>query len=442
MSPITADFNISNEKGNPQLALPISLFLVGYIFGPLLFGPLSELYGRKYVIQAAFAGYTAFTLGCALAPSWAVLLFFRFAAGVFASAPLAVGGGVIADMYNDPSLRGRFLTYFLTINICAPVIAPTISGYISQITWRWVFWVGLIIAGATWIPLILLPETFGPIILLNKAKYARKMARKSGSDSAQIYAAIELENKGWQALARVVLVRPLTMLFMEPIVTASSLYVAIAYAVFFMFFQTYPLIFKGVHGMSAQTMGLVYLPIAGGTLIGLVVFLVWDSYWKSSLQAGRPWAKKKEYSRLPLACIAGPLFVVSLFWLGWTARSSISWVVPCLAGIPFGTANLLITIALTNYLGDSYGVFSASAMAASASFRSLIGSGLPLAAAPMYKELGIAWATSILGFISVFMCAIPFIFIYYGDVIRERSRFYQQLLQAEQAKMELEKLSV
>ncbi|KAM0551300.1 hypothetical protein ACHAPJ_008403 [Fusarium lateritium] len=427
MTPMVAEFGISNAQGNPELALPISLFLVGYIFGPLLFGPLSELHGRRYVVQAAFACYTVFTLGCALAPSWGSMLAFRLMSGIFASAPAAIGGGIMADIYSDLKLRGRVLTYFFGANTCAPLIAPTIAGYVSQVSWRWAFWIGFILAGVTWLPLAFLPETFGPAILTRRARRIRQATRKTGQGNPETYAAIELETKGWRNLVGVVLVRPLHMMFTELIVAASSIYIAMAYSVYYMFFQAYPIVFKGIYKMPSTTTGLMYLPIAAGVCLGLVIFLLWDAYYERSKKIGRSWAQKKEYSRLPLACFGGPLLVISLFWLGWTARSSISWVSPFLAGIPFGAAELLITIALSNYISDSYGVFSASALAAGASLRNLMAAGLCLATAPMYTALGVGWATGMLGFVSLFMCAIPFAFIRYGDTIRERSKFYQKL---------------
>ena len=54
----------------------------------------------------------------------------------------------------------------------------------------------------------------------------------------------------------------------------------------------------------------------------------------------------EEMRRLPFACLAGPFFMLSLFWVGWTARSSVLWIVPTLAGIPFGIGYLCLFMAL------------------------------------------------------------------------------------------------
>jgi len=97
--------------------LPISTYLIGYILGPLFFGPLSEACGRKFIITASFVAFTVFTLACALAPCWESFLFFRFATGVNASAPIAVVGGVYADIYGNPISRGRALAVFTGVSV-------------------------------------------------------------------------------------------------------------------------------------------------------------------------------------------------------------------------------------------------------------------------------------------------------------------------------------
>lgn len=100
---IAEDFHINEDL----LVLPLTLYLLGYGLGPLIFSPLSELWGRKPVMLWSFILFTGFNVGCALAPSWPSLLAFRGFAGLFASCPMAVVGGLYADIYRDPVSRGR-----------------------------------------------------------------------------------------------------------------------------------------------------------------------------------------------------------------------------------------------------------------------------------------------------------------------------------------------
>lgn len=161
------------------------------------------------------------------------------------------------------------------------------------------------------------------------------------------------------------------------------------------------------------------------------------------MKAGAAWANKIEYRRLPLACAGGPLWVVnqsndlisshafriiaSLFWLGWTSYSDIHPAVASLSGLLFGAGYLVEFMALLNYITDAYRQYSASAQAASSTMRSITAVVLPLAAPSMYENLGIQWACSLLGFFTLVLACIPFVFIRYGEVLRKRSPFCQKL---------------
>lgn len=140
-----------------------------------------------------------------------------------------------------------------------------------------------------------------------------------------------------------------------------------------------------------------------------------------------PWSLNEDYRRLPLACIGGPLITIGMFWIGWTARSSIHWIVPVIGGLWFGTGYLIVYMALLNYLIDAYEVFAASAFAAATFSRSIFGVTVPFAAGPMFEKLGVSWACSLLGFISILGCITPFAFIKFGAKLRENSEFCQYL---------------
>lgn len=162
-------------------------------------------------------------------------------------------------------------------------------------------------------------------------------------------------------------------------------------------------------------------------MIACCIFVCYDVVLQRAKKANAPWSSVEEYRRLPLACLGGVLYVVSLFWLGWTASPQLHWAIPAMAGIPFGIGFVLIFMALLNYLADAYEIFAASAMAASCLTRSIFGATMPFAGLPMYRKLGIPWATSVLGFLSLAMTIVPFAFIKYGDRIRAGSKFCHEL---------------
>ena len=101
------------------LVLPVSIYLIGYILGPMVFAPLSESYGRKIVMICTFVLFTCMVLGCALAPNYAGLIVFRLLAGIGASTPVSVIGGIYADLYNTPRERGVAITAFMAMTTYA-----------------------------------------------------------------------------------------------------------------------------------------------------------------------------------------------------------------------------------------------------------------------------------------------------------------------------------
>lgn len=151
--PLAAAFGVTSER---EMYLPVAVYLIGYIFGPIIFGPMSESLGRRISLLSAFFLYTVFTLACALAPNWPALLVFRFFVAIGASAPPTVLGGVFADLY--PSLRSRgvaMLILAVATNV-GPLTGPVVSGFSSQEDWRWMFWIALAMAGGLWPAMVFL----------------------------------------------------------------------------------------------------------------------------------------------------------------------------------------------------------------------------------------------------------------------------------------------
>ena len=267
MPQIAAQFSITDQE---QLVLPTSIFLLGYVVGPLGWGPMSEAFGRYPILLSSFSGYVIWMMASALAPTWSGLNIFRFFAGVCASCPISVVGGLFADVFNNLVTRGRALAIFMASTCLGPVTGPIISGFLAPVSWRWAFWAGLIIAGVSWLFLAIIPETYGPVILKKRARAIRK---KTGEE---IFAPIELETTNWGALLMTVLARPFRMLFLEPLVLFSCLFQAYVYGLFYMFFFAFPIIYEGTetvirsyslahkrtdtYGFNVGEEGLTFLP--------------------------------------------------------------------------------------------------------------------------------------------------------------------------------------
>ena len=103
------------------------MFLLGYVAGPPLWGPGSELLGRKYISLFAVGAFSIFNIGPALAQNIGTLLITRFFAGIFGCAPITNVGGVVADIW-DPVGSGYALGLFFSCSFMGPVLGPIIGG--------------------------------------------------------------------------------------------------------------------------------------------------------------------------------------------------------------------------------------------------------------------------------------------------------------------------
>lgn len=95
MSQIVTDFEADQEV----VTLGVSLFVLGFAFGPLIWAPLSETFGRRNIFVITYALLTAFNAGAAGSQNIQTLIILRFLAGFFGSSPFGNSGGTIADMF-------------------------------------------------------------------------------------------------------------------------------------------------------------------------------------------------------------------------------------------------------------------------------------------------------------------------------------------------------
>ena len=106
-----------------------------------------------------------------------------------------------------------------------------------------------------------------------------------------------------------------------------------------------------------------------------------------------------------------------------TSDKSIHWIAPCIGLVLMGIGFFTIFQSALNYLIDTFQKYSASAIAANTFLRSLFAAIFPLFVSPMFHKLGTPWGSSLLGFISVLLLPIPFLFYVYGPRIRKRGKY-------------------
>lgn len=114
------EFHSTNE----QLAsFIVSVYLLGYCFGPLVIAPLSELYGRLPLYNVCNVIFVVFNIACAKAPTLSALIVFRFFAGLAGCCPLTLGAGTLADTISKKN-RGAAMSSWVLGPLFGPVIGP------------------------------------------------------------------------------------------------------------------------------------------------------------------------------------------------------------------------------------------------------------------------------------------------------------------------------
>lgn len=248
------------------------------------------------------------------------------------------------------------------------------------------------------------------------------------------------------------------MLITEPMVTCIAVYASFVYGLLFFQLESFPVVFGLMRKYSTVVSTLPFLGLFTGVIFALVInFANQPRYAKA---VARNQGRAVPEARLPPMLVGGVLFSAGIFWFGWTADPKYSWVLPTVAagkydvlylhtpfgpslmGIDYINAQSILSPSLTsgalgfigagfnitfqqclNYLVDTYGPFAASAMAGNTFLRSLLACGLPLAARPLFLNLGVGPASSLLGGISCIAIPIPLIFMKYGKQLRARSKF-------------------
>ncbi|KAF1840823.1 MFS general substrate transporter [Cucurbitaria berberidis CBS 394.84] len=416
---IMIEFSVSQEV----VTLGVSLFVLGFALGPLLWAPFSELYGRQLVFTGTFLAFVAFNAGAAGAPNIHGLLLLRFFAAAFGSSPLTNAGGVIADLFSANE-RGLAMSIFSAAPFMGPVLGPIIGGFLGMTEgWRWVNGLMAIWSGCILIATVcLVPETYPPVLLRRRAERLSKL-------SGKVYRSRTDIDQGKVTLGEAFstgLKRPWILLFCEPIVLLLSLYHAIIYGILYMLFGAFPIVYRIGRGWNEGISGLPFVAVAIGVLLAIAYVILFDNkqYMKRVKASGVGYTTPE--ARLPMCIVGGIALPIGLFWFAWTNGPSVPWAASVVAAIPFGFGLVLIFLSIMNYLIDSYTIFAASVLAGNGIIRSVFGAAFPLFTKQMYDRLGIHWASSIPAFLAVACIPLPFIFYRYGAAIRKKCKYAAQ----------------
>ncbi|RDW88261.1 putative MFS multidrug transporter-2 [Coleophoma cylindrospora] len=415
---VAAEYGVGSEVA----LLGTTFLMVGFGLGPLLFAPLSEMYGRKPAVLAPYFVAACFSFGSATAKDLQTILITRFFTGLFGSAPVTNTGGVLGDIWS-PQHRGTAIVGYAFSVVGGPTIGPIAGGAItsSYLRWRWTQYItGIMMAFMLVVDLLVLDETYPPALLVAKA---RRLRHETGNWA--LHAKHEEWDVSFKELANKFLMRPFRLLA-TPICFLVALYASFVYAIVYLCLAAIPIQFGEERGWGPVTSELPFLGILLGAILGGFGNILNNRFYMRAFDRA---GKAVPEARLPPMMIGSWFFTAGLFIFGWTSAKDIFWLAPIIGCVAIGIGFFTIFQAGLNYLIDTFQKYAASAVAANTFLRSVLAAGFPLFAAPMFHNLGIPWASSVLGFISVAMLPIPYLFYIYGPSIRKRGRFTAEATQ-------------
>lgn len=165
MPTIAQDFNVADAT----VQLTISCYLLGFSFGQLLFGPITDSYGRRYVLIAGLIIFIVAALICGIASNINQLITARFFHGIAAAATSIVINALMKDIYRDRDEFSKMMSFVMLISNVAPLLAPIIGGFILYwFNWQANFYtISLTALIGLALVIIFIPET------LSKAKRSK-----------------------------------------------------------------------------------------------------------------------------------------------------------------------------------------------------------------------------------------------------------------------------
>lgn len=419
LSAIGKEFHINDDV---ELSLTLSIFVLAYAVGPLFIGPLSELYGRSLILQLTNAVYFFFNLGCALAQTKAQMMVFRFLAGLGGSAPLAIGGGVLADLFAAEE-RGRAMAVYSLAPLLGPVIGPIAGGFVAEnTTWRWIFYATCIADGIVqFFGFFFLRETFAPVLLAQKK---RRLIRETGNQLLHTEFDEPADGTVWRTLGTA-FVRPFRLLTTQVIVQVLALYGAYLYGITYLVLTTFPRLWTSpdYYHERVGISGLHYIALGVGLFLGTQISAPLQDRVYRGLKARYDNVGRPEF-RVVIMVPGAILVPVGLFIYGWTAENRTIWIAPDIGAAVFAAGMVVGFQSIQTYIVDAYTRYAASALAAATVLRSLAGFGFPLFSSYMYDALGYGWGNSLLAFIAIVVgWPAPFLLWKYGPLLRQKSPF-------------------
>ncbi|KAL9091981.1 MAG: hypothetical protein Q9159_001126 [Coniocarpon cinnabarinum] len=409
--------------GIPKAALGLSMYVLGYGIGPLLFSPVSEIpvFGRNVPYISSFILFVILSFPLAVVDNYAGLLVLRFLTGFLGSPCLATGGATIQDIYSFMNLPYGFSAWTAAA-FCAPALGPLLSGFaVMAKGWRWSLWEIIWMCGPVCLVMFIsFPETSAGNILLNRAKRLRKL---TGNPNYKAQSEIDQANMSFKQVAEDALIKPFQITALDPAIAFTNGYTALIYGIYYTFFEAFPLVYIDVYGFNLGTMGIVFTCVIVGCLMGIAIYVAYI-HWYLNPDIAKHGLRAQEHRLVP-ALFASFGLPAGLFIFAWCSRQSVHWIASVIGITLFAASAFVLMQCVFIYLPLSYPKYAASLFAANDTWRSSLAAGSIIYGHPLFVNLGIGRGVSLLGGLACGGVVGIWLLWIYGAKLRAKSKFAQ-----------------
>ncbi|KAL0933482.1 MFS multidrug transporter [Colletotrichum truncatum] len=394
----------------PATCIFVSTYLVGQTLGGVIFPPWSESFGRKnlYVFSTGL-----YSMSCLLGgkfPTIPGIVIGRFIGGLLSAIPTIVATGSIEDMWDTQARVWWVFWWALLANIgllTGPVFSDLIMAYVD---WVWAFYTAAIVTGCVTMLFLTIKES-RPSVVLAKAL-------PPDTDGTTCDKTLECQT-GTPKREKLDLLRPLRLLFTEPIVFLVAFISAIAFGLVYLFTEVLPMVYASL-GFENGWKNLPFLALG----IGMILSILTRFYDLRVLKNSSTTFIAPE-SKFAGFLIGAPALAIGLWWFAWTIppHAILHWAIPTAALIPIGYAVNEFDYVLAGYLSDCYETYTASSFAALALTRSFFCATFPLFGGTLFHSLNFNNASSLFATLATVLCIVPPILLRYGSRLRARSAY-------------------
>lgn len=329
-----SQMNVEFDSSSIVSTIGLSTFVFGIGIGPAITSPLSETYGRRPIYLISWILFIISTIPSAVATNIETLIITRFFSGFFGGTFLSVSGGTASDIFLSSEIQ-KPMALVSASTFVGPSTGPLLGGFInSHLNWRWTYYIMIIWAHVLLVLMVfLVPETHHAVRLRAKAKHLR---RQTEDDRYKAPIEMDASPLTFKTIIRSVST-PFQLLIYEPMCLCLNTYSAVLLGILYLFFVTFPLIFRTQYEMNLWQTGLTFLGIIVGMSLAAMTPAVWSNVQR---RLARRNGKIEPEHRLPSAMLGGVLIPLGLFWFAWTATPDIHWLLCILGSGLFGCGSV------------------------------------------------------------------------------------------------------